>query len=115
MEGKAEKGSLATRSKSANEWNHSARGSIFHFGAQFLSRSLYRDSCSCPWLCPLYHRFQGNDCLVYLTALPLQLLEDSTNVNFCHVASPCLPSGEDHDGHGLQARPLYCAGISARE
>jgi hypothetical protein len=109
MEGKAEKGGLATRSKLANEWNHPACGSIFHFGAQILSRLLYRDSSSWLSLRSIYYRFQGNDCPVYLTALTLQLLEDSTNVNFCHVASPCLPSGEDHDGYGL--RRVHCTAL----
>jgi hypothetical protein len=94
MEGKPEKGGLATRSELANEWNHPACGSIFHFGAQVLSRLLYRDSCSWLALRSIYHRFQGNDCPVYLTALSFQLCEDSTNVNFCHSASRCFLRGK---------------------
>jgi hypothetical protein len=110
MEGKAEKGGLATQFEGASEWNHSSRGSIFYFGAHVRCGSLYRDSCSCLSLCSIYPRFQGGDCPVYLTALSFQLLEDSMNVNLGHVASPCLPSGEDHKWIWLEAGKLYAMG-----
>lgn len=103
MEGEAEESRLAaTQFEAAREWYHLPRGSIPSFSGQASLSSLGLYSFSSVSLCSVRHRFQSSNSPVHLTTLNFQFPQDLANVNLGHDASPCLPSGEDHDGHGLR-------------
>jgi hypothetical protein len=80
-----------------NEWDHFPGGSIFLFEYGF---SVLPDCFSNRASPASLYLFKGVNRPVKLTAFFLQLLDDPIVIG--HVASPCSPSGEDHDGHGLR-------------